>query len=186
MTKVGDLVAEFRSGSVRALARAITLVEHRDPAVRELMGSLADRARIPVVLGFTGAPGTGKSTLVAGLIGHLRELDAGVAGILIDPNSTYSGGGILGDRIRMQPLARHTRALRRLERSGEAERRKAARRKDEAADLVGEWSRAEARRLLDEDADLNARLLGDRTPYATAEEILARGGPGAGPGEADG
>src|SRR5437868_8329509 len=102
MTKVGGLVAEFRSGSVRALARAITLVEHRDPAVRQLMVSLAERARIPVVLGFTGAPGTGKSTLVDGLIGHLRGHDAAVAVISVDPNSPYSGGAILGDRIRMQ------------------------------------------------------------------------------------
>src|SRR5436853_2217650 len=102
MTTVGDLVAEFRAGNVRALARAITLVEHRDPAVRELMVSLADRVRVPAVLGFTGAPGTGKSTLVDGLIGHLRARDAAVAVICVDPNSPFSGGAILGDRIRMQ------------------------------------------------------------------------------------
>jgi LAO/AO transport system kinase len=56
--------------------------------------------------------------------------------------------------------------------SGQAQRRAAARLKDETADLVGEWSRAEARRLLDEEPELAERLLRDRTPYAAAEEIL--------------
>src|SRR5437773_4012784 len=102
MTTGRDLAAEFRSGNVRGLARAITLVEQRDPAVRDLVASLSDRVRRPVVLGFTGAPGTGKSTLVDGLISLLRERGAAVAVISVDPNSPYSGGAILGDRIRMQ------------------------------------------------------------------------------------
>jgi LAO/AO transport system kinase len=312
-----DLASEFRSGNVRGLARAITMVEQRDPAVRQLMESLSDRVRRPVVIGFTGAPGTGKSTLVDGLIGRLRKRDAAIGVISVDPNSPYSGGAILGDRIRMQrhaldpkvfirsmgarghlgglsaatreailligafgfdyviletvgvgqselevaaiadttavlltpglgdgvqmikagimeiadlfvvnkadlPGAQRTlqdlRAilglapqagwkppivtavaltgegveevlaaveshLRYQEGSAEARKRAEGRLKDEAADLVGEWSRAEARRLLDEDPELADRLLRDRIPHTAAEEILTRGrrnGPGPG------
>jgi LAO/AO transport system kinase len=295
---------------VRGLARAITLVEQRDPAVRHLLDSLADRVRRPAVLGLTGAPGTGKSTLVDGLVGLLRGRDAAVAVIAVDPNSPYSGGAILGDRIRMQRHAMDPRVYIRsmgarghlgglsvatreavrllgafgfdwviletvgvgqselevaaiadtsavvltpglgdgvqmikagileiadvfvvnkadlpgaqktvqevrgmlslgprlawrppivpavavrgegveelleaveqhrqhLEASGEADRRAEARLKDEAADLVGEWARAEARRLLDADPALAEHLLRDRTPYAAAEDILTRRG----------
>jgi LAO/AO transport system kinase len=87
---------------VRALARAITLVERRDAQARTLQQSLRDRAAQPYVVGFTGAPGTGKSTLVDALIAHLRKLDRAVAVIATDPNSPFTGGAILGDRIRMQ------------------------------------------------------------------------------------
>jgi LAO/AO transport system kinase len=293
---------------VRGLARAITLVEQRDPSVRHLLESLGDRATRPAVLGFTGAPGTGKSTLVDGLVGLLRARDARVAVLAVDPNSPYSGGAILGDRIRMQrhaldpgvyirsmgarghlgglsvasreairllgafgfewvvletvgvgqselevaaiadttvvvltpgsgdgvqmikagimeiadvfvvnkadvpgaektvqeirsmlhmgpkltwrppivmavasrgegvqevldAIANHRQHM---EASGEAGRRAEARLKDEAADLVGEWARAEARHLLDSEPGLAATLLRDRMPYATAEEILTR------------
>src|SRR5215472_10620602 len=102
MSPERDLVAEFAAGNVRGLARAITLVEHRDPSVRHLLESLGERVRPPRVLGFTGAPGTGKSTLVDALVSLLRSRDRAVAVIAVDPNSPYSGGAILGDRIRMQ------------------------------------------------------------------------------------
>jgi LAO/AO transport system kinase len=283
-------------------------VEQRDPSVRHLLESLGDRASRPAVLGFTGAPGTGKSTLVDGLIGLLRARDARVAVLAVDPNSPYSGGAIMGDRIRMQrhaldpgvyirsmgarghlgglsiasreairllgafgfewvvletvgvgqselevaaiadttvvvltpglgdgvqmikagimeiadvfvvnkadvpgaqktvqeirsmlhmgprlawrppivttvaprgegveemleAIAKHREHM---EASGEAGRRAEARLKDEAADLVGEWARAEARHLLDSEPGLAATLLRDRMPYAAAEEILTR------------
>lgn len=87
---------------MRALARAITLVERRDPAVRRIEDALRDRAAAPGVAGFTGAPGTGKSTLVDGVVALLRGRSESVAVLATDPNSPFTGGAILGDRIRMQ------------------------------------------------------------------------------------
>jgi len=87
---------------VRALARAISMVEGRDPAVRELEDDLRKDGRAPGVAGFTGAPGTGKSTLVDAVIAHLRKKGSSVAVLATDPNSPFTGGAILGDRIRMQ------------------------------------------------------------------------------------
>jgi GTPase len=87
---------------VRALARAITLVERRDPAVRQLEDQLRGEARAPGVAGFTGAPGTGKSTLVDAVVAYLRKRDSRVAVLATDPNSPFTGGAIFGDRIRMQ------------------------------------------------------------------------------------
>src|SRR5919199_649998 len=310
MTSERDLAAEFRAGSVRALARAITLVERRDPSVRHLLEALGGEIKRPYVLGFTGAPGTGKSTLVDAVVRLLRKREHGVAVVAVDPNSPYSGGAILGDRIRMQRHALDSKVFIRsmgarghlgglsiatreaiwlmgafgfdnvvletvgvgqselevaaiadttlvvltpglgdgvqmikagimeiadvfvvnkadlpgaqktvqevrtmlsmgpklawrppivqavatasrgvediytavqahrahLEKTGKAQALAEARLKDEAADLVGEWARAEARRLLDSDPGLAGRLLHDRIPYAAAEEILERRG----------
>ena len=305
-----DLAAEFRAGSVRGLARAITLAEQRDPSVRHLLESLGELVRPPRVVGLTGAPGTGKSTLVDNLVELLRSRDRAVAVLAVDPNSPYTGGAILGDRIRMQRHALDSRVYIRsmgarghlgglsmatrgairllgafgfdwvlletvgvgqselevaavadttlvilnpglgdgvqmikagimeiadvfvvnkadlpgaqktvqevrsmlsmgprlawrppivtavaargegtedvmeavekhrqfLESSGKASQQAEARLKDEAADLVGEWARAEARRLLDTEPGLASRLLRDGVPYAAAEEILTHQG----------
>ena len=245
--------------------------------MRHLLEELRDGLRRPRVLGFTGAPGTGKSTLVDALVGLLRGRDQKVAVVAVDPNSPFSGGAILGDRIRMQRhaldggvyirsmgarghlgglsaasreairllgafgfdyvlletvgvgqselevaavadttvvvltpgqgdsvqmlkagsgiypalwsamLAARAEGLeelleaverhqQHLETTGEAAERAAERLKDEAADLVGEWARRQARKLLDDDAELSRRLLDDRVPYAAAEEILTTEG----------
>ena len=78
------------------------MIERRDPAVRELEDALRGQARTPGVTGFTGAPGTGKSTLVDAVVAHLRKQESRVAVLATDPNSPFTGGAILGDRIRMQ------------------------------------------------------------------------------------
>jgi LAO/AO transport system kinase len=78
------------------------MVERRDPAVRKLEASLRKERRAPGVVGFTGAPGTGKSTLVDGVVALLRKKGRSVAVLATDPNSPFTGGAILGDRIRMQ------------------------------------------------------------------------------------
>ncbi|HEX3508881.1 MAG TPA: ATP-binding protein, partial [Candidatus Dormibacteraeota bacterium] len=98
----GDLAVRFRAGDIRALARAISLVERRDPAVRALETPPKGKNGAAGVVGFTGAPGTGKSTLVDALVTLLRKQDRSVAVIATDQNSPVTGGAILGDRIRMQ------------------------------------------------------------------------------------
>jgi LAO/AO transport system kinase len=97
-----ELASRFRSGDIRALAKAISLVERRDPSVRALEASVRAQGGPPGVVGFTGAPGTGKSTLVDGLVALLRKKDSAVAVLATDPNSPFTGGAILGDRVRMQ------------------------------------------------------------------------------------
>ena len=97
-----ELAKRFRAGDIRALARAISLVERRDPSVRALEAAPQGKGRGAQVVGFTGAPGTGKSTLVDALVALLRRKGRSVAVIATDPNSPFTGGAILGDRIRMQ------------------------------------------------------------------------------------
>jgi LAO/AO transport system kinase len=97
-----ELARRFRAGDIRALARAISLVERRDPSVRALEEPSSGKEGAAPVVGFTGAPGTGKSTLVDALVALLRKQGKSVAVIATDPNSPFTGGAILGDRIRMQ------------------------------------------------------------------------------------
>jgi len=78
------------------------MVERRDPSVRELEEALRAADAVPGVAGFTGAPGTGKSTLVDAVVALLRSKEQSVAVLATDPNSPFTGGAILGDRIRMQ------------------------------------------------------------------------------------
>jgi LAO/AO transport system kinase len=97
-----SLVARLRSGDVRALARAISAVEDRAPGSYELLKTLFPHSGRARVLGLTGAPGAGKSTLVDQLAHYYRRAHKTVGIIAVDPTSPYTGGAILGDRIRMQ------------------------------------------------------------------------------------
>jgi LAO/AO transport system kinase len=92
----------LRSGDARALARAISTVENRQPGWSELLKALFPHTGKARVIGLTGAPGSGKSTLVNQLAKHYRKENQTVGIIAVDPTSPYTGGAILGDRIRMQ------------------------------------------------------------------------------------
>ncbi|MGJ9385438.1 methylmalonyl Co-A mutase-associated GTPase MeaB [Salipaludibacillus sp. CF4.18] len=89
-------------GNQRALAQAISLVEDRKPEYRELMREIYPRTGNAHIIGVTGSPGAGKSTLVNGLVREWRRAGDTVAIIAVDPTSPFSGGALLGDRIRMK------------------------------------------------------------------------------------
>jgi LAO/AO transport system kinase len=95
------LIREIRRGNARAIAKAISLVENDPAAAQRLMRQVFTFRKDAVVLGITGAPGTGKSTLVDQLIGRLRAAGRKIGIVAVDPSSPFSGGAILGDRIRM-------------------------------------------------------------------------------------
>jgi LAO/AO transport system kinase len=95
-------IEQLRSGDARSLARAISIVENRLPGWAELLKALFPQTGHARILGLTGAPGAGKSTLVDQLAKHYREQSRTVGIIAVDPTSPYTGGAILGDRIRMQ------------------------------------------------------------------------------------
>jgi LAO/AO transport system kinase len=95
-------VDRLRSGDVRALSRAISTVENRAPGWSELLKTLFPHSGKARVIGLTGPPGAGKSTLVDQLARLYRKADRTVGIIAVDPTSPYTGGAILGDRIRMQ------------------------------------------------------------------------------------
>lgn len=96
-----DLVRDMLNGSVRATARLITLVEANDSSVPEIMKQVYPHSGKAYVIGFTGAPGAGKSTVVGKLARLLDQSGKKVAIIAIDPSSPFTGGALLGDRIRM-------------------------------------------------------------------------------------
>jgi LAO/AO transport system kinase len=98
-----DWAKRIASGDTRALARAATAIENRAPGAEELLAELrAHESAKALVLGVTGAPGAGKSTLVDRLAGAFRRQGKTVAIIAVDPSSAVTGGALLGDRIRMQ------------------------------------------------------------------------------------
>lgn len=103
---IRELLQQLHRGDSRSIGRAISLVEDQNPAAEKILAGL-DQARIEqsLILGITGPPGAGKSTLTAGLIRQFRKLDYRVGIIAIDPSSPVSGGAILGDRIRMMAHA---------------------------------------------------------------------------------
>jgi LAO/AO transport system kinase len=95
-------VDRIRAGDVRALARAISTIEDNRPESRELLKALFNFTGRARVIGLTGAPGAGKSTLVDQLAREYRKQERTVGILAVDPTSPYTGGAILGDRIRMQ------------------------------------------------------------------------------------
>ena len=103
-----ELAEGVRRGDVRALARAISIVEDGRPEAPALLAALFPYAGRSLVVGVTGPPGSGKSTLVDRLTAHLRREGKTVGIIAVDPTSPFSGGAILGDRIRMQGHAADT------------------------------------------------------------------------------
>lgn len=101
-TKQADLISALRAGDPRALARAISTVENRTSGWSDLLKNLFAYSGQARVIGLTGAPGAGKSTLVDQLAKLYRKHERTVGIIAVDPTSPYTGGAILGDRIRMQ------------------------------------------------------------------------------------
>ena len=99
--KTASLSERLVAGDKRALARAITLIESDDPAGWELVREVYPRTGKARIVGFTGPPGVGKSTLIGALTGELRKAERQVAVLSIDPSSPFTQGALLGDRIRL-------------------------------------------------------------------------------------
>ena len=102
---VPDLVARARGGEARAVARLITLVEDASPALPEVAAALAPHTGHAQVVGLTGPPGVGKSTTTTALVRAYRARGLRVGVLAVDPSSPFSGGALLGDRVRMQDYA---------------------------------------------------------------------------------
>ncbi|MEU1478536.1 methylmalonyl Co-A mutase-associated GTPase MeaB [Streptomyces sp. NPDC005760] len=105
MQDVSSLVAQAREGRPRAVARLISLVEGASPQLREVMATLAPLTGNAYVVGLTGSPGVGKSTSTSALVTAYRKQDKRVGVLAVDPSSPFSGGALLGDRVRMSEHA---------------------------------------------------------------------------------
>jgi LAO/AO transport system kinase len=105
------LLQDFLNGDTRALARVITLVENRSIESLPLLQELFPRAGKSTIIGVTGSPGSGKSTLVDRLAGAYRGESQEIAIVAVDPSSPFTGGAILGDRIRMQTQGVYIRSM---------------------------------------------------------------------------
>jgi len=101
MPDIADLIKGVLRDDVRSVARAISLVENADDDAQALLKGLFPHRGESLILGITGAPGSGKSTLVDQLIGRLRARGKKIGIVAVDPSSPFTGGAILGDRIRM-------------------------------------------------------------------------------------
>jgi LAO/AO transport system kinase len=102
---VPELVARAREGDARSVARLISLVEDAGPLVREVAAALTPCAGAAQVIGLTGPPGVGKSTTTTALVAAYRRAGKRVGVLAVDPSSPFSGGALLGDRVRMQSHA---------------------------------------------------------------------------------
>ncbi|MHC0434099.1 methylmalonyl Co-A mutase-associated GTPase MeaB [Streptomyces sp. O3] len=105
MVDVPQLVAQAREGRPRAVARLISLVEGASPQLREVMAELAPLTGGAYVVGLTGSPGVGKSTSTSALVTAYRKAGKRVGVLAVDPSSPFSGGALLGDRVRMSEHA---------------------------------------------------------------------------------
>ncbi|WP_371576855.1 methylmalonyl Co-A mutase-associated GTPase MeaB [Streptomyces sp. NBC_01314] len=105
MQDVPTLVAQAREGRPRAVARLISLVEGASPQLREVMAALAPLTGGAYVVGLTGSPGVGKSTSTSALVTAYRRIGKRVGVLAVDPSSPFSGGALLGDRVRMSEHA---------------------------------------------------------------------------------
>jgi LAO/AO transport system kinase len=107
-TMTENWALQVRAGEVRAISRAVTAIENRQPEGEKLLQELFPHTGQAYRIGITGAPGTGKSTLVDRLAAHYRAQRKTVGIIAVDPSSPFTGGAILGDRVRMQGHATDT------------------------------------------------------------------------------
>ncbi|SEO22906.1 methylmalonyl Co-A mutase-associated GTPase MeaB [Actinacidiphila rubida] len=105
MVDVDQLVRDARDGRPRAVARLISLVEGASPQLREVMAALAPLTGGAYVVGLTGSPGVGKSTSTSALVTAYRKAGRRVGVLAVDPSSPFSGGALLGDRVRMSEHA---------------------------------------------------------------------------------
>lgn len=103
--QLADIIEGVLAGDRRAVARAISLVEDGDPGLEDLSAAIYPSTGKAATVGITGAPGVGKSTLAAALVAQARAHDLRVAVLAVDPTSPYTGGALLGDRVRMQAHA---------------------------------------------------------------------------------
>jgi LAO/AO transport system kinase len=103
--EIGQMMERLRAGDVRALARAVSVVEDGSPLAAELVAACRANAGTALRIGVTGPPGAGKSTLVDQMARWLRAQGRSVGVVAVDPSSPYTGGALLGDRIRMQGFA---------------------------------------------------------------------------------
>ncbi len=102
---VSDLSERARAGDPRAVARLISLVEDASPLLREVAAALAPHTGHAQIIGITGSPGVGKSTTTSALVAAFRDRGSRVGVLAVDPSSPFSGGALLGDRVRMQEHA---------------------------------------------------------------------------------
>jgi LAO/AO transport system kinase len=102
---VSELIDRAREGQPRAVARLISLIEDASPQLREVAGALAPLTGRARVIGLTGSPGVGKSTSTSALVAAFRKQGKRVGVLAVDPSSPFSGGALLGDRVRMQDHA---------------------------------------------------------------------------------